>query len=127
LTDDIATFVALADGSFLVERGDELDPTPLAAALELEPPYRAEARRRSGATWAVGARRIRVVESALPASGNEVEIVWDGRERSVRVDGEPTLTVAPALEELGASRPGGWVVRARRLRNSLWEVDLEAL
>jgi hypothetical protein len=127
LADEAITFVALADGSFLVERGDELDPAPLAAALELEPPYRAEARRRSGASWVVGARRIRVVESAVPASGNEVELVWDGRERSLRVDGEPTLTAVPALEALGASRPGGWVVRARRLLDRTWEVDVEAL
>ena len=51
-----ASFVALADGTFVVEAApDDFDPVPLAAALEprIAPPYRAVAHRRPE-VWAVG-------------------------------------------------------------------------
>ena len=60
---DAARFVALEDGSLLVEEG-EGDLTPLADAIEQEiaRPYRATAVRRGETTWAIAAHRLRVVE-----------------------------------------------------------------
>ena len=75
LSGDELRFVVLDDGTLLVEEGaDTDDPTPLADALDgtLEPPYRAEARRRAGTTWAAGARRIEVAELEEDVNGDEL-------------------------------------------------------
>jgi hypothetical protein len=123
-----AVFVALADGTFVVERGDaRFDPAPLARALELDPPYRAEAVRRSGTTWAAAARTILLAELPESVAGDEIELVFDGVERSVTVDGLPTLASVPELEALAAARFDSWVVRALRLRDRLWEVEIGSL
>jgi hypothetical protein len=95
--------------------------------VALAAPYRAEAVRRGGDTWAVGASRIEVVRLPPSTSGDAIEIAWDGAERSVRADGRTVLGGVPELERLAARRFGSWVVRARRLRETLWEVDVEAL
>ncbi|HZO51011.1 MAG TPA: hypothetical protein VFB26_12770 [Gaiellaceae bacterium] len=121
-------FVALPDGSVLVERGpDGADPAALAGALELDPPFRAEAVHRGGSTWAVAARRIEVARLPSAQQGDEVELAWDGRERSAWRDGRPVLVGLPELERLAAERYETWVARARRLRGSLWEVEVEPL
>jgi HSP20 family molecular chaperone IbpA len=105
---------------------DGVDPEQLARSLGLRPPFRAEAVRRSASTWAVGARAITVAE--LPGvSADELEIVWDGTERAVRIDGEPSLSSIPELERLAARRFDSWVARARRLDERLWEVEVEPL
>jgi hypothetical protein len=113
----------LADGSYVVETDDDPDVALLARSLELAPPYRAEAVRRTGSTWAVGAREILVVELPESMLGDEIELVWDGVERSTLVDGTPRLASVPELETLAASRFDTWVVRASRLRGPLWEVE----
>ena len=128
LSGDERGFVALSDGSHVVETEDSsADVSVLARSLDLEPPYRAEAVRRAGSTWAVGARSILVV--ALPASflGDEVELVWDGVERAARVGGAPSLVSVPELEALAAARFDTWVVRAHRLRDLQWEVEVSPL
>jgi hypothetical protein len=128
LEGDEAAFVALTDGSFVVERGDErFDPEVIASALELDPPYRAEAVRRSGSTWAAGARAIVLVELWESVPGDELELVFDGIERSVVVDGSPTLASVPELEALASERFDSWVVRAARVRDRLWEVEVGSL
>ena len=122
------SFVTLPDGSYVMETGHGSgDVSALARSLELAPPYRVEAVRRAGSTWAVGGRTILVVE--LPASmlGDEIELVWDGVERATRVGGAPSLLSVSELEALAASRFDTWVVRARRLRGVLWEVELAPL
>ncbi len=127
LPGDAAAFVALADGTLLVEEGPQ--PAPLAAALteRLDPPYRAQAVRRSGRLWAVGGRRIEVAR--LPsASGQEIELTVHGGERSLRVDGLSTLATVPELERLAAERRlEAYAVHARRLDGDLWEVRLAPL
>ena len=128
LSGDETSFVALSDGSYVVETGDSsADVSVFARSLDLEPPYRAEAVRRTESVWAVGARATLVV--ALPASllGDELELVWDGVERATRVGGTPSLVSVPELESLAASRFDTWVVRAHRLRDALWEVELAPL
>jgi hypothetical protein len=124
--------VVLADGSRLVERdGGALDLAGLEHALvqafDLEPPYRVEAVRRSSTAWAAGARSIAVAELPETVRGDEIELVWDGRERSMRVDGAPGLGSVPQLESLARQRYDTWIVRASRLRERLWEVEIDPL
>ncbi|MGL6279270.1 MAG: hypothetical protein ACRC50_06905, partial [Gaiella sp.] len=104
-----------------------VDVDPLRRAVELPAPYRVEAVRRAGRIWALGARRIQTVELSDDPGGDEVELVWDGSERSVRVDGTPTLAGVPVLEALGAARASTYVVTAARLAGSTWEVSVAAL
>jgi hypothetical protein len=123
---DRAVFVVLDDGLVVLEEGEEALDQAVLAELDVRPPYRAEAIRRHDATWVVGARSILVVELD-EAQGDALELVWDGTERSLRVDGEPSLGSVPQLEAFAAARYGTWVVRAARLRGSLWEVELAPL
>ena len=126
---DEAEFVALADGRLLVDAGpDGFDPGPLAAALEgaIERPYRALAVRRPE-MWAVGARSVGVLELERDLDSNAVELVRNTEGLTLRVDGLPSLTHMPELEELGASRFTTFVVRAQRLDGKLFEVEVEPL
>lgn len=122
---DEATFVVLPGGLVVPEAGDA-DPAPFGAAVALPAPFRARAVRRAGGTWAVAARRIETVELDDAPAG-EVEIAWDGAERTVRIDGEPTLRGVPALERLASSRYSTYVVTASRLADTTWEVTVSAL
>jgi len=130
LSGDAVHFVALADGTLVVEEDEpEGALTPLADALEarLHPPYRAEGVRRGGGLWGVAGRRIVVVrEPAL--EGDEAELVVDGAgRRSLTVDGERRVPRAPALEAAGAPLGPAFVVRATRLDDDLWEAEASAL
>jgi hypothetical protein len=107
----------LPDGTLLGERAQ----VRLADALELEPPYRAEAVRRDGELWAVAARRIDVAE--FRHAGDEIELsVVDG-ERTLTVDGERDWGSIPELEQSAAS----YAVHARRLDGDLWELRVSHL
>ena len=116
---DAATFVALPDGSLLVEEGSDSSLQPLADAIEqqLAPPYRARAARQDGDLWAVQARRIDVVKLRNPPDGDSIELT---REALV-VDGERAFGSVPELEGRGD------VVRAERLDGDLWEVQANPL
>lgn len=125
------TFVALPDGSLLLEDGDVTDEAvaPMAAALEtsLEPPYRAEAVRKGQNRYAVAAKRIEVAEVPEEIDGDEIDLsVYEG-ERVLRVDGERSFGSIRSLEELAAKRFASYVLRAERLDGSLWEVLIAAL
>jgi hypothetical protein len=128
LSGDEVHFVAAPGGGLIV---DEDVPTgslaPLARVVEetIQPPYRAHGIRRDGAVWAVGALRIEVV--ALPASfeGDELELVARDGQRVLHVDGMPAFDVPRGLEAL--ARNGDFVVRARRLDERLWEVEVDRL
>jgi hypothetical protein len=112
-----SAFVSLPGDRLIVEEGPD-HPEQLAEAVERElaPPYRAEAVKREGGLWAVGARRVELVE--LPGvEGQEIELSNHGDDRSLVVDGERAFGSIPQLE-----RPG-YVVRARRVDGELWEVD----
>src|SRR3954468_7285055 len=118
-------FVALEDGSLLVEEGpDDVDPTPLADAFEgvLAAPYRAEARRRGGDTWAAGARRIEGGGINDPIEGDEVSLTLHDGLRELRVDGEREFGSVRALEDWAAGRFESYSVTALRLDGNLWEV-----
>jgi hypothetical protein len=119
-----ARFVALEDGTLLVEEGDG-DLTALADAIEQEVkrPYRAIAVRRGGARWAVAAHGLRVVELPEPG-GDEVELAVRGEERTFVVDGMRVFGTLPELEKLAE---GDAVVRASRLDGDIWEVRVDPL
>ena len=118
--------VVLSDGRVVVEEGGG-DVTALVPSVALPPPYRAHAVRRDGSLWAVAARRIDTTELSRDPGGDFVELVWDGVERSLRIDGEPTLAGAPDLERLGSARHPAYVVTASRVVGSTWEVTVTAL
>ena len=129
LRGDRVHLVSLADGTLIVEE-DEPDGalTPLADAVDrtLAPPYRAEAVRRDGDKWAVGASRIELVE--VPGlTGDEVELAATREGRVLKVDGQTTLGRAPTLERVGEAQGTEYVVRARRVDGDLWEVEASAL
>ena len=119
-------FIVLENGEIVHEEGDA-DPSAFASAIGLAAPFRVHAVRRGGALWAVGARRIETIELGRDPGGDFVELVWDGDERSVRIDGSPTLTDVPELERLGAGRHSTYVVTASRLVGRVWDVSVTAL
>ena len=131
LPGDQHTFVALPDGTLLVE--EELPEgalAPLADAVEaqgLAPPYRAETVRQGGAAWSVGARPLEALELPGDLDGDELELVVRDGERSFSVEGRPSLAAVPELDWLASQRYESYVVRGRRLDGNLWEIQVEPL
>jgi hypothetical protein len=121
---DGARFVGLEDGSLVVEEG-EGDLTPFADAIEQEiaRPYRATAVRRGETTWAIAAHKLQVVELPEPG-GDELELVLNGEEKSLVVDGNRSFGTMPELEALA---DGNAVIRGARLDGTLWEVRVDPL
>jgi hypothetical protein len=116
-------FVALPDGTLVVEDGVEGDPSPFADAIEaeLERPYRAHAVR-GEAAWAVAAAAIEIVELGEQVEGDEIELSVSGGERTLLVDGAPAFGSLRQLERLGEARGDDFVVRAMRVDGDLWDV-----
>jgi hypothetical protein len=121
-------FVALPDNTLLVD--EDVDAEPLAAALDdtVDPPYRAEAVRRGESQWAVGVRRIEVVDlqDDSPA-GDELTLTCRDGDRELLVDGARAFGSIPALEKLGEARAPAYFVQGRRLADRLWEVRVVPL
>jgi len=119
-----ARFVGLEDGSLLIEEGDG-DLAPLADAIEqdIARPYRANAVRRGETTWAVAAHKLRVVQLPEPG-GDQIELVLNGDEKTLVVDGNRSFGTLPELEALA---DGDAVIRASRLDETLWEVRVDPL
>ncbi len=129
LRGDTIHFVALSDGTLVVEEDEPDDAlAPLAEAVEgsIPPPYRAEAVRRGPDAWAVAASRIAI--AAVPGlRGDLAELVVTRDGRTLTVDGRATLGHAPTLERLGQAEGTEYVVRAERLDGDLWEVKATPL
>jgi hypothetical protein len=116
----------LADGRIVTDDPRDAALIDVLVRGRGRPPYRATAVRRAPGLWAVAVRAVVIAE--LPGlRGDEIEVAWDGRERSVRIDGEPTLASIPELERLGEARSRAYVVRASRLDADDWEVETAAL
>ena len=126
LAGDEAQFVVLPDETLLVEE-DDRDLTPLADAVPIAAPYRAEAVHRGGSTWAVAARSIEVAELPEEVEGEELVLSVSGDERALLVDGRPGFGSIPQLERLGQARYDSYVVRAERLDGRLWEIKVAPL
>jgi hypothetical protein len=129
LVGDSVHFVALADETLVVAE-DEPDDSVAALAeavdASLAAPYRAEAVRRDGTTWAVAARRIRVLELA-DLEGDEAELVVTPAGPSLTVDGSTSVRRVRALEQVGEETGPEYVVRAERIDDRLWEVEATPL
>jgi hypothetical protein len=123
---DELEFVALPDGSLLVD--DDGDASPLADAIEttLAPPYRARALRRGAELFAVAANRIRVEELPEHVEGEEIHLTVGPEGRTLIGDGRPLFGSIPELERLAGELPE-YVVRAVRLDGTLWEVEVTPL
>jgi hypothetical protein len=128
LSGDEVHFVTLPNGDLVLDEDEPEDTlAPLADAVEqtIEPPYRAEAVRRSGDVWAVAARRIEVAEFEMP--GDEVELVVSAEGHTLTVDGAREFGSIRELELIGSTLGDSYVVRARRLDDQVWEVEASPL
>jgi hypothetical protein len=127
---DDVVFVALPDGTFVVESADVLDPAPFAAALResIAPPYRALAVRRPE-LWAVGAVAIAVERLDPSPRGDELQLTWDGSRFELTIDGVPADPAqASGLQRVASGRvEGAYAAHAHRVRDDLWEVSVHAL
>jgi hypothetical protein len=124
---DEVAFVALGDGTFVLESEGGADPSPFAAALgdDIAPPYRALAVRRPE-VWAVGAVSIEVGRLDPDPRGNELELTWNGSEVLLTIDDLPADPArASALERIASARVDGeYAAHAHRLRGDVWELSV---
>jgi len=139
LTGDSVAFVALPDGTLVVDE-DEPDDSlaPLADAIEtsIRPPYRAEGVRQGRARWSVGAVRITVVE-APGVDGEEAELVTNAESSTLTIDGRPVYGSVPAFERAGEAHGSTYVVaqsgstassgRSRRCLCRRWPLQAQTL
>jgi hypothetical protein len=122
---DSVRFVALPDGTLLVENGGQGSLEPLATAVEqsVRPPYRAQGVRQGESLWAVQARRIEVLELADAPAGDTLDLTHTSSEGTVfSVDEQRVFGSLPALEERGEREGRDYAVHAERLDGDLWEV-----
>ena len=124
---DEVEFVALPDGTFVLESGGVADPAFFAAALRdsIAPPYRALAVRRPE-LWAVGAVAIEVERLDPDPRGSELELTWNESELALTIDSLPAEPAqASALERIATGRVGGaYAAHAHRVRGDLWELSV---
>lgn len=124
---DEVAFVALTDGTVVVESEAASDTAQFAAALaeNIAPPYRALAVKRPE-VWAVGAVAIEVERLDPDPRGTELELTWNGSELELTIDNLPADPAqAAALERLAATRvKGAYAAHAHRLRGDLWELSV---
>ena len=127
---DEVEFVALPDGTFVLESDGAAEPAPFAAALgdSIEAPYRALAVRRPD-VWAVGAVSIDVERLEPDPRGTDLALTWNGSELESSIDELPASPAqAQALERIAAARvDGAYAAHAHRLRGDLWEISVLAL
>lgn len=121
---DEVRFVALADGTLIVDGDEEGDLAPFAQAVEQElpAPYRAQAVRTGERGWTVAAEAIELVELGRELEGEELELTVRHGERTLVIDGVPAFGSTRELEQLGAERGDDFVVRASRVDGDLWDV-----
>jgi hypothetical protein len=129
LTGDEVNFAALPDGTLIVDEDVPDDSlAPLAEAVEgaLDPPYRAQAVRKSDRVWAVGAVSIEVAE--LPGTaGDALDLAVQAGGRTLAVDGEAAFGGVPALERIAGARFEEYVARAERLDGDVFEIRVAPL
>ncbi len=125
LTGDSVTFVALEDGTLVVNENvpdDSLGPVADTIEEMLPPPYRAAAARVDGDSWTAVAESVAIVELA-DIIGDEVELTVVNAERTLTVGGEETAGALPALDSLAAEHDSV-SIRAERVDGDLFAVDV---
>jgi hypothetical protein len=125
ISGDEFSFVALDDGTLLLESDEDVDLEAFADALEasISPPYRAVAVRKDESTWAVAANAIQIATIDDEVGGDTVELAVQHGERTVLVDGAQAFGSLASFERL-AEGLDTYVVRANRLDGDLWEVKV---
>jgi hypothetical protein len=121
---DEVRFVALDDGTLVVDGDEDLDLAPLAEAIEqeLQLPYRAHAVRADDEAWTAAAEAIELVELPRELEGEQLELTVRQGERMLIVDGAPAFGDTSELDQLGAERGDDYVVQASRVDGDLWDV-----
>lgn len=128
LPGDEVEFVALADGSLVVDEDvPEGTLAPLDDALSLPEPYHAFGLRQSEDVWSVAAKRVQVVEVPEDVPGDEIQFVVSEETRTLIVDDVESKASIPSLEAFAAGQFGSFVVNASRLDDLLWEVTVTPL
>ena len=125
LTGDSATFVALEDGTLIVNE-DLPDGAlaPLADTIEemLAPPYRAAAARGEGDVWNAVAESVQLVE--LPdIRADEVELTVVDGERTLTLGDEQADLAVPALDAL-AEEHEAVAIHGERVDGDVFAVDV---
>jgi hypothetical protein len=122
-------WVALPDGTILVEDGPDSSLDALATAVEekLEPPYRARAARQVGDVWAVQATRLEVLALPDAPPGDTIDLARNGETTTLLVEGREVFGSVPTLEARGAREGEAFAVHAERLDGELFEVRATAL
>ena len=125
LTGDSATFVALEDGTLIVNE-DLPDGAlgPLADAIEemLPPPYRAAAARGEADLWNAVAESVQIVE-LTGVGADEVELTVVDGERTLTIGDEQTDRALPALDALAAEYDAV-AIHAERVDGETFAVDV---
>ena len=126
---DAVRFVALPDGTLLVEEGPDDSLEPLAAAVEqsVRAPYRARATRQGESLWAIQARRIEVIELPDAPEGEAIDLTHTADGSTLAVDDARVFGSLPPLAQRGAREGREYTVHAERLEGDLWEVRASAL
>jgi hypothetical protein len=121
---DEVRFVALDDGTLVVDGDEDLDLAPLAEAIEqeLQLQYRAHAVRADDDAWTAAAEAIELVELPRELEGEQLELTVRQGERMLIVDGAPAFGDTSELDQLGAERGDDYVVQASRVDGDLWDV-----
>jgi hypothetical protein len=122
-------WVALPDGTLLVEDGPDSSLDDLARAVEekLDAPYRARAARQVGDVWAVQASRLEVMELPDAPDGDTIDVARNGDSTTLIVEGRQIFGSLPALEERGEREGEAFAVHAERLDGDFFEVRASAL
>ncbi|PWU21477.1 MAG: hypothetical protein C5B48_11235 [Candidatus Rokuibacteriota bacterium] len=122
-----ADFVALPDGTLVVEGDGDVEALAEALEAQIDPPYRAHAVRRDERFWGVGAHRTEVVQ-LQGVLGDEIELSLNEGVRSLVIDGLPAFQALPDLERLAEQRGyASYALRAERLDADLFEVQAAPL
>ena len=122
-------FVALADGTLVVEEDEPDDALRRSPTRSRRASRRPTGRRRCGAARTPGRSPPRASRSSRcrGSSGDQAELVVTRDGRTLTVDGRTRLGHAPALERIGQAEGTEYVVRAERLDGDLWEVEATPL
>lgn len=126
---DSVRFVALPDGTLLVEEGADGSLEPLATAVEraVRPPYRAQAMRQGETLWAIQARKIEVLALPDGPDGDTIDLTHTADGSTLAVDDARIFGSLPPLEARGEREGRDYTVHAERLDGDLWEIRAAAL